>query len=200
MPASFPEPQRCGRVLVNVEPWDWEMPLLRTLFIGAYSALFILGACASVPAYSPAASADAVGYTDQRIENDRWRVSYRGDTRMSSGDVQDYALMRAAQVTLENGGDWFEIVTADTDADAKRRYTTETDYQTQYAVQRSCGVLGCSSRLVPVTTRTDREVVDTRTVYEHAIEFRIGQGQKLEGSPSMYDAQDTFTTLRARLG
>lgn len=174
--------------------------MLRTLFIGAYSALFILGACASGPAYAPAASGNAVGYSDQRIENDRWRVTYRGDSRMSSGDVQDYALMRAAQVTLENGGDWFEVLTADTDADAKRRYTTETDYQTEYAVQRSCGPLGCSSRLVPVLTLTERPVVDTRTIYEHVIEFRFGKGQKLEGSPTMYNAHETFENLSARLG
>ncbi len=173
---------------------------MRTVIIAAYSALFIVGACASGPDYAPAASAEALGYSDQRIENDRWRVSYRGDTKMSSAAVQDYALMRAAQLTLENGGDWFEIVTADTDADAKRRYSTHTDYESQFAVQQSCGLLGCSSRLVPVMTRTEHDVVDTRTVYEHVIEFRIGRGEALAGSPSIYDAQDTFSTLKARLG
>jgi hypothetical protein len=173
---------------------------MRTIIIAAYSALFIVGACASGPDYAPATSAEALGYSDQRIENDRWRVTYRGDTKMSAAAVQDYALMRAAQLTLENGGDWFEIVTADTDADAKRRYSTQTDYESQFAVQRSCGLLGCSSRLVPVMTRTEHDVVDTRTVYEHAIEFRIGKGEALAGSPSIYDAQDTFSTLKARLG
>ena len=173
---------------------------MRKAIICAFSALFIVGACASGPDYAPAANADAVGYSDQRIETDRWRVSYRGDTKMSSADVQDYALMRAAQLTLENDGDWFEIVTADTDADAKRRYSTQTDYDSQFAVQQSCGLLGCSSRLVPVMTRTERDVVDNRTVYEHAIEFRIGKGEALAGSPSVYDAQDTFSTLKARLG
>ncbi|MEZ6028779.1 MAG: hypothetical protein R3C46_03415 [Hyphomonadaceae bacterium] len=172
---------------------------MRTLAIAAYTAILMLGACASAPAYSPASSPMAMGYSDQRIEDDRWRVTYRGDTTMSSGDVQDYALMRAAQVTLEHGGDWFEVVTADTDADAKRRYSTETDYHTDYAVQRSCGLLGCTNKLVPVMTRTEREVADTRTVYEHAVEFRIGKGAKLDGSPRIYDAHDTFSTLQARL-
>lgn len=74
---------------------------MRKAIICAFSALFIVGACASGPDYAPAANADAVGYSDQRIETDRWRVSYRGDTKMSSADVQDYALMRAAQLTLE---------------------------------------------------------------------------------------------------
>lgn len=173
---------------------------MRTFVIACYTAMLIVGACASAPAYGPASSPTSIGYSDQRIENDRWRVTYRGDARMSSGTVQDYALMRAAEVTLKHGGDWFEVVTADTDADARRRYHTEVDYQTNYAVQRSCGPLGCTSRLVPVLARTERDVVETRTVYEHAIEFRLGSGARREGSPNIYNAQDTFTTLRARLG
>jgi len=173
---------------------------MRTIAIAAYTAILVMGACASAPAYRPASSTNALGYSDQRIENDRWRVTYRGDARMASGQVQDYALMRAAQVTLENGGDWFEVVTADTDADARRRYHTEVDYRTDYAVQRSCGPLGCTSRLVPVLARTERDVVETRTVYEHAIEFRLGTGARREGAPQIYDAQDTFRTLSARLG
>lgn len=172
---------------------------MRTLAIAAYTAILVLGACASAPVYGPASSPDAIGYSDQRIEDDRWRVTYRGNARMSSGSVQDYALMRAAQVTLENGGDWFEVVTADTDADARRRYHTEIDYRTDYAVQRSCGPLGCTSRLVPVLARTERDVVETRTIYEHAIEFRLGTGEKRAGAPEIYDARDTFDTLRARL-
>jgi len=172
---------------------------MRAFVIGAYTALFILGACASGPAYSPAASANAVGYADQRIEDNRWRVTFRGDSKMSSAQVQDYALMRAAQLTLENGGDWFEVITADTDADAKRRYSTETDYQTQYVVQQSCGLLGCTNRLVPVLARTKTDVVETRTIFEHAIEIRVGKGAKPAGAPNAYDAQDTFSTLRARL-
>ena len=172
----------------------------RIIFAAALSAAITLAACASGPVYAPAQSMDGIGYTDQRIENDRFRVTFRGGTRMSSAEVQDYALMRAAQVTLENGADWFEIVTADTDADAKRRYNVETDYDTRFVVHRSCGVAGCSSRLVPITVRTDYETVELRTVYEHVIEIRTGRGAKAPGSPSVYDARDTFNTISARLG
>lgn len=172
----------------------------RILFASAISAVLTLGACASVPAYSPAQSANGAGYSDQRIENDRFRVTYRGAPRMSSAEVQDYALMRAAQLTLDNGGAWFEIINADTDADAKRRYNTEYGYDTQYVVQRSCGITGCSNRLVPVTVRTEYETVEMRTIYEHAMEIRIGHGPKLAGAPMVYDARDTFSTISARLG
>jgi hypothetical protein len=172
----------------------------RMIFAAAVSAVFSLAACATAPAYSPAQSTNGYGYTDQRIENDRFRVTYRGAPRMSSADVQDYALMRAAELTIQNGGDWFEVVNADTDADAKRRYNIESDYDTRFVVHRSCGVAGCTSRLVPITVRTDYETVEMRTVYEHAMEIRIGTGAKLAGAPKIYDARDTFSTISARLG
>lgn len=169
-------------------------------FASMVSAVLTLGACASAPAYSPAQSANGVGYTDQRIESDRFRVTYRGGPGMSSADVQDYALMRAAEVTLQTGGDWFEIITADTDADAKRRYDTQFGYDTRLVPYRSCGVVGCSTRFVPVTVRTEYETVETRTVYEQTMEFRTGQGAKRSGAPSIYDARDTFSTISARKG
>jgi hypothetical protein len=183
------------------QPLDPGVSLMKRIVLAAaISAGLMLAACASAPAYSPAQSASGMGYTDQRIENDRFRVTFRGAPRMSSGDVHDYALMRAAQVTIENGGDWFEVVTADTDADAKRRYSIESDYDTRFVVHRSCNITGCTSRLVPVTVRTEYETVEMRTIYEHAMEIRIGTGAKLAGAPKIYDARDTFSTISARLG
>jgi len=79
--------------------------------------------------------------------------------------VQDCALMRAARLALESGGDWLEIINADTDIGAKRRYNTEYGYDTQYVVQRSCGISGCSNRLVPVTVHTEYKTVDMRTIF-----------------------------------
>lgn len=173
--------------------------MTRIIFAAVYSAALTLGACASAPPYALAPSANAAGYSEQQIEDDRWRVSYTGTTRMSAGEVQDFALMRAAQLTLERGGDWFEVVTSDTDADAKNRYSVETDYDTRYVVQRSCGVLGCTERLVPVWMRTEHERVDERTVYHHTMEIRLRSGEKTTGATDAYDAQDTFATLRSRL-
>jgi hypothetical protein len=159
-----------------------------------------VSACASGPAYQPAASATATGYSEQRIENDRWRVRYTGTSRMSSAQVQDYALMRAAEVTLANGGQWFEVVNADTDKDLRHRSSIETDFGTDYVLTRQCGVLGCTTRAVPVIVRAERETIETRTVYEHVLEIITGTGVKRAGSDRVYDARDTFQNLQARLG
>jgi hypothetical protein len=159
-----------------------------------------LAACATDPGYGPAATASASGYSEQMISKDRWRVNYRGTTRMTSADVQDHALMRAAEVTLQQGGQSFEIVDSDTDADAKRRYSTETRYEPDIGFARQCGLLGCTTRAVPVMTRTERETVEERTVYEHSMEIVISNGAKQTQSSRTYDARDTFQTLKSRLG
>jgi hypothetical protein len=53
---------------------------------------------------------------------------------------------------------------------------------------------------VPVTVRTEYETVEMRTVYERAMEIRIGRGPKLADALMAYDARDTFSTISARLG
>ena len=165
------------------------------------SALLALGACASASLYEPARSVSAAGYSEQMIEANRWRVRYTGTQRMSPSQVQDYALMRAAQLTLEHGGRTFEVVASNTDADQRDRSYLRTDYGSDYGFERSCGLLGCSTRAVPVMTRTETEVVDTRTIYEHSLEILIDQdGRSADNSGKIYNARDTFSTLKARLG
>jgi hypothetical protein len=70
------------------------------------AAFLSLGACASVQPYGPATKPDAQGFTTQQIENNRFRVSY---TAPKAEIARDYALLRASEVTLETGADWFEV-------------------------------------------------------------------------------------------
>ena len=61
------------------------------------------------PTYGPANSRYDDGYSDNRIEDNRYRVEYRienGDTRLA----QDWALRRAAEITLNQRYDWFQII------------------------------------------------------------------------------------------
>lgn len=69
----------------------------------------LLAACASPSVYAPAGPGD-LGYRDIRIENNRWRVSFTGGADIASPRVADLALRRAAELTIENGYDWFEVV------------------------------------------------------------------------------------------
>ncbi|MEL7033513.1 MAG: hypothetical protein AAGL97_11250 [Pseudomonadota bacterium] len=78
----------------------------------AASALLALGACATSVPYGPAASDGAKGYSVLPIENNRFRITYK-DNSMEL--ARSRALRRAAEITLEQGDDWFQIVTAYSD-------------------------------------------------------------------------------------
>lgn len=75
--------------------------------------MFMLFACAATgpKAYGP--DDGKFGYSDTQIESDRHRIVYRGSGGMPPEVVEDYALRRAAELTLENGYDWFRVVGRD---------------------------------------------------------------------------------------
>lgn len=72
-----------------------------------------LSACASLAPYGPQIGPGGQGYAEQRIESNRYRVTYNGVG--APGPVADFALLRAAELTLAEGYDWFEVVQRWTD-------------------------------------------------------------------------------------
>lgn len=66
-----------------------------------------LSACASLAPYGPQMSPGGQGYAEQRIESNRFRVTYSGVG--APGPVADMALLRAAELTTSQGYDWFEV-------------------------------------------------------------------------------------------
>ncbi|MBU1348054.1 MAG: hypothetical protein KKA16_14025 [Alphaproteobacteria bacterium] len=71
------------------------------------TAALSLAACASLAPYGPQGGPGGQGFSEQRIESDRYRVTYSGVG--APGPVADLALRRAAEVTLGQGYDWFEV-------------------------------------------------------------------------------------------
>ncbi|HEV7692785.1 MAG TPA: hypothetical protein VGO52_18250 [Hyphomonadaceae bacterium] len=66
----------------------------------------VLGAsaCESMPVFggNPA-------YTEDKVTENRWRVSYQAPEGTKAAVIADRTLARAAQVTLDKGNEWFEI-------------------------------------------------------------------------------------------
>jgi hypothetical protein len=82
---------------------------MKRLLLAGLAALS-LAACATTPTvYQPAAGPNAVGYSDYRIEPGRYRVMFQGGTGAPPEQVMDYAIMRAADLTLSEGFDWFRV-------------------------------------------------------------------------------------------
>src|SRR5262245_2261698 len=83
---------------------------MRTLMFAAVAGL--LAACATATPYQPAAAGagtGAYGFSEQQIESNRVRITFRGNTVTDRETVETYMLYRAAEVTLERGHDYFVV-------------------------------------------------------------------------------------------
>jgi hypothetical protein len=82
------------------------------------AAVLAVAACASDGGYGPARRLGEPGYAESRIETARFRVVYQGEVGARPAEVEALALRRAAEITLEQGYEWF--VVDDRDAIAPR--------------------------------------------------------------------------------
>ncbi len=81
---------------------------MRSAFVSL--TLIALAGCAAPGAiYGPSTRAGAPGYAQTQIEANRFSVVYRGAPGATIADVADLALLRAAEITLEQGADWFIV-------------------------------------------------------------------------------------------
>lgn len=80
-------------------------------------ALALVAACATSTAYAPAKKEGAVGYMSQQLETGRHRISYTDTDPMRARNM---ALLRASEITLMEGKDWFEITHEGMETEQKR--------------------------------------------------------------------------------
>jgi len=89
----------------------------------ARSALFVgllaLAGCATPAPYAPRAPGQATGYTDRQLSDNRWRVTFTGNSVTPRETVENDLLLRAAEVTLAAGKTHFLFDTRDTKAQTR---------------------------------------------------------------------------------
>lgn len=90
--------------------------LFRTNLILAAGLTFLLAGCVTPASYGPKTADTSTGYTDERLAQNRYRVTYTGNSATPRDTVEDYLLYRAAQVTLDAGYTAFEFDARDTKA------------------------------------------------------------------------------------
>ncbi|MDZ7628345.1 MAG: hypothetical protein U5J99_08025 [Parvularculaceae bacterium] len=91
---------------------------MKKVLLAVAVSAFGLTACATsyAPRYQQARTQSDAGYFDTRIDQNRYRVQYR----VSSGDpqlAQDWVFRRAAELTLKNRYDWFQVLSRSRDLD-----------------------------------------------------------------------------------
>lgn len=155
----------------------------------AATLILILGACAKPTPYQPAFN--GYGFSEQRIEDNRFRINFHGNSVTPQQVVEDYMLYRAAEITRANGYDYFEIADKETDKDT-RYLTTYTDpfppYYGWYDGRRFYRYAPPSA----FQTGMSRPIVQY-TVSANIVLYR---GKKPADNVEAYDARDVIERLR----
>lgn len=72
-----------------------------------FAVLLLVGGCASLTPYQPLT--EGLGFTEQKIESNRYRISFTASSRTPAATVEGYLLRRAAELTLAESFDYFLI-------------------------------------------------------------------------------------------
>ncbi|UTA48745.1 hypothetical protein L1F30_04175 [Simiduia sp. 21SJ11W-1] len=164
---------------------------MKTLITAVLISLALAG-CASHSGYK-AAKGGSYGYSETEISENRYRIDYKAKSRQVS-KAKNYALLRAAELTQEQGFDWFVVVDRETRVE-KSEERVNTSMQTGQTVTKSCGLLGCTTQTRPNTQYgvgvssslgTDEAVA--------SLEIRMGKGVK-PASGDVYDAREIQASL-----
>lgn len=160
---------------------------MNTRFLGLTALVVLLAGCASGPVYRPAAEPGDYGYRDTMLTSQHYRVSFAGDDNTARETVENFAMFRAADLTLSHGDDHFRVVSQQTSP-----ITENTDYGPTATVGYGWGYpfwgtgIGYSTGSV------------SRTRYETVLQIQIGPDVPGEG-PDVYDARQIKQNLSAEV-
>ena len=179
------------------------------------AALFLtagLAACETATPYQPNIPGQATrgGYSETRLEADRWRVTFTGNTMTSRETVEGYLLFRAAELTLQNGADWFAIVDRNTERNTRSYVEPDPLYRPWYGSGFGYWRPSWRYRTRGFGWRTwdpfwgdpfwaDRYDVRTVESFEASAEIIAHKGAKPAGDPRAFDAHAVVENLRPRI-
>ncbi len=166
------------------------------------AAALALAACATSTPYAPAEREGGYGFAEQRIEDNRYRVTFRGNSSTSREAVENFLLFRAAELTVENGYDHFIVVENDTET--RRSFSTSGAAFGGPAFFGRYGY-GFPGRYyafpyyaygfgwgAPYYDSYTREI----TRYSAVAFITMHRGEKPMDNPQAFDARDVMTNLR----
>ena len=146
--------------------------------------LLAVAACTTSPTPYQAAS-DDLGYRDQQLESNRYRVSFTGNPATPRDKVQDYALYRAAELTLASGNDYFKVASRNTDA------ASSDGGGPSFGV----GVGGPGSGGVGIGLSSILGGGGYRESYTVTMDILVFKGTKPENDQDAYDAREVIRRL-----
>lgn len=176
-------------------------------------AALALTACASTgPYYQPieAGRAWQGGYQETRLGEDRFEVSFVGNRLTSREQVETYLLYRAAELTVQQGYDWFVIEqqgmehTIEREAWVDPRYSPwfARDYGSWRPYWRYYGpTIGWRNWYPYGRDPFWADHIDDRTIesFEARAMIRLGRGPHPDRKPGLFDAREVMNRLAPRI-
>lgn len=150
-----------------------------------------LGACAAIPEYQ-AADSYGYGYSERQLSDDQYRIHFRsrGD---DTAQAMDYAMLRASELTLEKGFDWFDVASRETLLDHE---SIAAPHPVMYSASAECELVACRESRRPLAMYQNTVLLgDERREVEVIMEIRMGNGLRPD-SVAAYDAREVNAYLK----
>jgi hypothetical protein len=161
-----------------------------------FAMVMLAAGCATETAYQPAGQ-EAYGYHEQQIEANRFRIGFNGNSVTNRETVETYLLYRAAELTLQQGKDYFVIASRNTDAHSRLESTSPDLGASPWGYRFFSRRHGWGLWNDPFwDDPTDYHEV---TRYEAFAEIEMFSGHKPADNPNAFDAHDVQTNLQGRI-
>ena len=198
------------------------MNALKKLVMAA--GVIALTACATATPYQPAKSDNMRnGFSETQIENDRVRITFDGNSLTKRETVETYLIFRAAELTKQNGYDYFTVTDRAVDKETRLqstgfndpyygffdysyfhpRYGWSNPYYRPYYSRFGRGGFGYRDPFAdPFYGRSNfGRDFDYREIsrYRASAEVKFGRGTKPTNTPSAFNAQQVIENLGANI-
>ena len=158
--------------------------------IAGLALMTSLAACTTATGYGPAGYDSNYGYSERPIEQNRWQVSFAGNSLTDLETVQTYLLYRSAELTLQQGFDYFVIVDRNVD-ETTRFQSTGFGRASPFAYEYYHPAWGWRTYRDPFYNDIDLREVNR---YRAFAEIIMGRGPK-PADPKAYSAEDVVFNL-----
>lgn len=152
-------------------------------------AVTLVAGCGGPTAYAPAGK-NGLGYSSQAVEQNRFLVSFRGNSQTDRETVETYLLYRAAELARDRGGTWFRISNQDTETITRFSGSSSGFSGSPFG---TAGYSGFS------TVSTDFVSVRPIRSFEGFANVQIFKGRKPASDPNAYSVRSVLQTLGPRI-
>ena len=152
----------------------------------------LVTACGSTSEYRHA-NKGAAGYSEQKITNDRFRVQFKSVSN-SIVDADDFALLRSAELTQQQGFEWFVITSKETFVESEKvEPDSAIGLSEQQRLDRHCGLLTCEAKRPTDESSFSFSSANRRKEVHSILKIRMGKGAIT--NESSYSAADVIEKL-----